>query len=119
MVEFAGNSSQSISKVALTRFYLNIRIIALDLKWIERIYKCIWPWRSSYKLPACGLPLQREEDGDRREGGNTETRRVKLCNTRLHSAEDSPGEGNFNSAAVATNKNPLINRDVCEIRACQ
>lgn len=68
-------------------------------------------------LPAC-LPLQREEDGDRR-GGNTETRRVKLCNTRLHSAEDSPGEGNFNSAAVATNKNPLINRDVCEIRACQ
>lgn len=117
MVEFAGNSSQSISKVALTRFYLNIRIIALDLKWIERIYKCIWPWRSSYKPPAC-LPLQREEDGDRR-GGNTETRRVKLCNTRLHSAEDSPGEGNFNSAAVATNKNPLINRDVCEIRACQ
>lgn len=120
MVEFAGNSSQSISKVALTRFYLNIRIIALDLKWIGRIYKCIWPWRSSYKLPACRLPLQREEDGYRRGGGgNTETRRVKLCNTRLHSAEDSPGEGNFNSAAVATNKNPLINRDVCEIRACQ
>lgn len=45
-----------------------------------------------------------------------ETRRVKLGNTRLHSAEASPDEVNFNSAAVATNKNPLINRDVskCE-----
>lgn len=61
-------------------------------------------------LPACRLPLQREGDGDRR-GRETETRRVKLGNTLLHSAEDSPGEVNFNLAAVATNKN-LINRDV-------
>ena len=35
---------------------------------------------------------------------------MKLGNTLLHSAEDSPGEVNFNLAAVATNKN-LINRD--------
>lgn len=55
-----------------------------------------------------------ETDG---EGGGAETRRAKLGNTRLHSAEDSRDEVNFNSAAVATNKNPLINRDVCEIRA--
>lgn len=68
MVEFAGNSSQSISKVALTRFYLNIRIIALDLKWIERIYKCIWPWRSSYELPAC-LPAPTERRRWRQTGG--------------------------------------------------
>lgn len=67
---------------------------------------------------AC-LPLQREGDGDRREGKKTETRKVKLGNTRLHSAEDSPDEVNFNSAAVAANKNLLINGDVCEIRACR
>lgn len=116
-MEFACNLSQSVSKVALTCLYLNIRVIALDLKWIEKIYKCILPWRSTYKLPACHLPLQREEmDTDK---GKTETRRVNLCNTRLHSADDSQGEGNFNSAAVVANKNPLINRDVCEIRACQ
>lgn len=67
---------------------------------------------------AC-LPPAPAERRWRQTGGKTETRRVKLGNTRLHSAEDSPDEVNFNSAAVATNKNPLINRDVCEIRACE
>lgn len=38
-------------------------------------------------------------------------RRVRQSNTRLHSAEDSSDEVNFNSAAAATNKNLLINRD--------
>ena len=41
----------------------------------------------------------------------------KLRNTRLHSAEDSLGEVNFNSAGVAANKDLLINRDVRRIRA--
>lgn len=40
---------------------------------------------------------------------------MKPSNSRLHSAEDSPDEVNFKSAAVATNKNLLINRDECEI----
>lgn len=115
-MEFAGNSSHSISKDALTRLYLNIRVIAADLKWVETIYKCIWPWRSTYKLPACPY---REKEMERDGGEETETRRVKPGNTWLHSAEDSLGEVNFNSAAVATNKKPLINRDVCKIRACQ
>lgn len=99
-MEFACNLSQSVFKVALARLYLNIRVIALDLKWMES-----------------HLPLQREGDGYRQ--GKTETKRVKLCNTRLHSADDSQGEGNFNSAAVAANKNLLINRDAHGIRACQ
>lgn len=57
---------------------------------------------------ACCLPLQRRGDGDRRGWGGVETSRVKLGNTWLCAAEDSRKEVNFNSAAVATNKNPLI-----------
>lgn len=40
--------------------------------------------------------------------GGVETSRVKLGNTWLCAAADSRKEVNFNSAAVATNKNPLI-----------
>lgn len=51
-------------------------------------------------------------------GRETETRRAKLCNTRLHSAEDSSGGGSFNSAELrSTNKNLFINRDVRKIFA--
>lgn len=65
---------------------------------------------------ACLPPAPTETRRLRQTGRRgTKTRRVKPGNTRLHSAEDSPGEVNFNSAAVATNKNPLINRDACEI----
>lgn len=42
---------------------------------------------------------------------------MKRGNTRVHSAEDSPGAVNFNPAAVAANKNRLINRDVRESRS--
>lgn len=54
-----------------------------------------------------------ETDGE----GGMETSRVKLGNTWLCAAEDSRKEVNFNSAAVATNKNPLIEMCVTSVWA--
>lgn len=61
-------------------------------------------------MPACLPPLQRGGDGYQR--GRNRDEELKLCDTQLRSAENSPGEVNFNSAAEATNKNLLINRDM-------
>lgn len=66
---------------------------------------------------ACLTPAPTERRKWRQAGGGNETRVVKLGNTWLHSTEDSLNEVNFNSAAVASNKNLLINRDVYEISA--
>lgn len=60
----------------------------------------------------------REKRMETDRGRETETRRAKLRNTRLHSAEDSSGGGNFNSAELrSTNKDLFINRDVRKIFA--
>lgn len=75
---------------------------------MERIYKCIGPGGAHTNCLSASFHYREELEIDTRMGwgwGWVETRRVKLCNTQLHKDEDSPGEGNFNSAAVATNKN--------------
>lgn len=77
IVAFVAHLSQSVSKVGPTRLYLNIRVTAPDLKWIERIYKCVWPWRSSSRLTGCCLaPTERRRcrqtgGGKQRRGGRS------------------------------------------------
>lgn len=99
----------------LTRLYQNIRVIAADLEWVEDLQMHLA--LEEHIQTACLPPAPTETRRWRQTGENTETRRVKPGNTRLHSAEDSWDEVNFNSAAVATYKNLLINRDECGVSA--
>lgn len=66
---------------------------------------------------ACLPPAPTERGRWRQAGEKMRQGDKKLGNTWLHSTEDSLKEVNFNSAAVASNKNLLINRHVQEISA--
>lgn len=66
---------------------------------------------------AC-TPLQRRGRW-RQTGRKTDAGGMNPGNNFLHIAQDSLNKLNFNSVAVATNRNPLKNRDVHEpVRGC-
>lgn len=84
----------------LTRASPNIRVIAADLRRMERIYKFSPGGTNTNRLPC----LQRGRWRQTRAGAQGD-KEVQGGNTRR------PRE-NSNSAAVATNRRSLINRDV-------
>lgn len=96
----------------LTHASPNIRVRAADLRRMEQIYKFGPGGAHTSRLPS----LQRGRWRQTRVGGwgHWETRRFRegtLCiELRIRRTRE-----NFNSAAVATNKRPLINRDMCEV----
>lgn len=116
MVEFASNSSSSISAAALNTRVPKYQGHSCRLKEDGADFQ-IRPWRSAYKPPP--FPSERSMETDEGGGGGTgrqggSGRRTLCTELRIRRARE-----NFNSAAVATNRRPLINRDVCEMWACR